>query len=503
VLLADGREITGDVMDRGTEFGFTSYPDGVERVLSLDEVREVRFAVPPGPLAAVEVFERRRDGLRAAVPVVALSSRAAVHEGARVRVHVSFRAERIVRRHVAGRLPGQGPEEVRLTARLTHPSEVAAALGAAAASAVEKTPGRPLLVLFLSASEDGEPERGEVRPPDGDAVEAAGTALSELRRRRLAERVSPPPPRSPEPEELPPASTLAAAREERAAGRLPRAARAIAGALGASPGDLDLLFERGRIRLAMGDFAGAEEAALDLAHRFPEDGTAHLLRAEAAFAAGLETDGAEALDRAALARHPEALLRRARRSIDEGAATDEIQSDLQTALAGDREAPAGLSARGALLLLMGRAPEAEEMLSRALAGDPCLGIALVWRGDARIDLDRPESAMADLSRAWSLGLREPSVLFQRGICSLRLRQYTLAIRDFVEYAKVRPASAAAVYNIACAHALAGSPEEALHWLGLAVEAGFRDEVHARTDPDLASLWGDPRFSSIFSSAERE
>ncbi|MCU0727358.1 MAG: tetratricopeptide repeat protein [Planctomycetes bacterium] len=503
VLLTDGGEFAGIVEDRGTEFGFTSYPDGASRVLSLSEVREIRLAVPPGPLAPVRVFERLPGGPRAAVPVVALSSRAAVREGDTVRIHVSFRSERIVRRHVAGRLPGHGSGEVRLTARLTRPTEVAAALGAAAAAAGDRTPGRPLLVLFLSASESGEPESGEVRPAEDDAVEAARTTLSTLRTRRLVEPDPAPPVPPPAPAEPPPASSLDAAREERAAGRLVRAARAIDGALEASPGDRALLLERGRIRLATGDFAGVEEAALDLARRFPEDGTAHLLRAEAAFAAGLEEDGARALDRAALARHPEALLRRARRSLDEAVATDEIQSDLQTVLGENREAPAGVSARGALLLLMGRAPEASELLSRALAEDPGLVIALLWRADALIDLGRPEAASADLSRAWSLGLREPSVLFQRGICGLRLRQYTLAIRDFTEYAKVRPGSAAAVYNIACAHALAGSPEEALYWLGLAVEAGFRDEAHARTDPDLASLWGDPRFSAIFSSAERE
>jgi tetratricopeptide (TPR) repeat protein len=503
VRLADGRELRGRVEDRGGEFGFTPYPAGESRTFALSEIVEIRFAVPPGPLAATGLFERRRGDVRSPVPVVAISSRAGVREGERVRVHVAFRSAGVVRRHVAGRLSGSGIGEVRLTARLDRPAEVAAALGAAAVLSRERSPGRPLLVLFLTSSDDREPVPGDVRPQGGDPVVAAAEALSEVRKRRVSSPSAPVPEPPPAPAGEPVGFTLAAAREERVAGRFERAKRAVAQALETTPDDPALLLERGRVLLAAGDLAGTEDAALDLARRFPSDGAAHLLRAEAAFAGGDETMGARALDRAALVKHPEALLRRARRLLDDGGPDDEARSDLQTVLAGYREAPAGAAARGALLLLMGRAPEAEKTLSGAVEADPGLSIALLWRADARIELDRSEAAAADLSRAWALGLREPSVLFQRGICELRLRRFTLAIRDFTEYGKSRPASSAAVYNIACAHALAGSTEEALQWLGVAFDAGFRDEAHARTDPDLESLWGDPRFAAIFASEEKE
>jgi Tetratricopeptide repeat len=52
------------------------------------------------------------------------------------------------------------------------------------------------------------------------------------------------------------------------------------------------------------------------------------------------------------------------------------------------------------------------------------------------------------------------------------------------------------YNIACAYALLGEKEQALQWLDKAFTMGFRNLELARTDSDLNSLHGDPRFQSL-------
>jgi tetratricopeptide (TPR) repeat protein len=49
------------------------------------------------------------------------------------------------------------------------------------------------------------------------------------------------------------------------------------------------------------------------------------------------------------------------------------------------------------------------------------------------------------------------------------------------------------YNLACAHARAGRPDEALEHLARAIELQERFAEYAHTDDDLASIREDPRF----------
>lgn len=62
--------------------------------------------------------------------------------------------------------------------------------------------------------------------------------------------------------------------------------------------------------------------------------------------------------------------------------------------------------------------------------------------------------------------------------------------------KERPRDQNLHYNGACALALLGRPDEAIRWLTEAVRHGFRDLDLMVEDPDLASLRGDPRFTTI-------
>ena len=59
----------------------------------------------------------------------------------------------------------------------------------------------------------------------------------------------------------------------------------------------------------------------------------------------------------------------------------------------------------------------------------------------------------------------------------------------------------ALYNLACAHALAGNRDRALEALARAVEAGYDDPRHLRQDDDLRSLRGDARFLAIAEDAK--
>jgi transcriptional regulator GlxA family with amidase domain len=56
--------------------------------------------------------------------------------------------------------------------------------------------------------------------------------------------------------------------------------------------------------------------------------------------------------------------------------------------------------------------------------------------------------------------------------------------------------AEALYNMACAHALKGEPDSAMHRLREAVDAGFKKRWALEGDPDLASLRGSQSFQEL-------
>lgn len=60
----------------------------------------------------------------------------------------------------------------------------------------------------------------------------------------------------------------------------------------------------------------------------------------------------------------------------------------------------------------------------------------------------------------------------------------------------------AMYNLACSHARAGHAEDAIQWLGKALDAGFAGAAGMRKDPDLASVATDSRFVALAEKAER-
>ena len=68
-------------------------------------------------------------------------------------------------------------------------------------------------------------------------------------------------------------------------------------------------------------------------------------------------------------------------------------------------------------------------------------------------------------------------------------------------AKLFPNDANWHYNIACVCARDNRTEEALDMLAKAVELGFTDTRKLRSDADLATLWGLPRFSEIEARAK--
>ena len=79
----------------------------------------------------------------------------------------------------------------------------------------------------------------------------------------------------------------------------------------------------------------------------------------------------------------------------------------------------------------------------------------------------------------------------------RLARTDDALRELNLAVTLRANEASILYNAACLYCVLDRKAEALDALGKAWEAGFRDSVWARRDPDLLKLHGDPEFDRLY------
>jgi Flp pilus assembly protein TadD len=87
-----------------------------------------------------------------------------------------------------------------------------------------------------------------------------------------------------------------------------------------------------------------------------------------------------------------------------------------------------------------------------------------------------------------------------GIDLLRSGDYDTAAKAFDNEFKVSK-DEDALYNMACARALAGKPSDALKLLEQSITTGLVSADHMEEDPDLMTLHGDKRFDELVTLAE--
>jgi len=72
-----------------------------------------------------------------------------------------------------------------------------------------------------------------------------------------------------------------------------------------------------------------------------------------------------------------------------------------------------------------------------------------------------------------------------------------ALRELNLAVTLRANEASILYNAACIYCSLDRKAEALDVLGKSWEAGFKDSVWARNDPDLSILHGEPEFERMY------
>jgi tetratricopeptide (TPR) repeat protein len=533
VTFADGRIEIGKIVDRGTEFLLTDRATGNQRRLTKDMVASIEFSVAAGPpgRAGGEVRPKKR----APIPVVGVSAAAVsamlgddlgevlskvdagerpksfLVSGVDVRLLVPSKGRRIAVRHVIAWLPGTDASlrrqvvQVRVVYGGVGDEGNAAPAGLALAAALARAGRAKRGIRIEFAVDTGAPAAASksvihVREPD---LVTARSLFARIRQQ--ADRPAPKPPagggRKPVAKGPVVRGTLFAARQARMTGKLDVAAREIAAALVKAPGDAALYLERGRIRIAGKKPDEARVDVRNLEKLDPEDARAHLLRFEIRDSEGKTREAIRSLELAMKARHPESLVRFVLRlPLDQPGAFLAARPKLVLAAKEGGASAWGRFAGGLTEALRGNDRGAETLFTQALDLDPLLAQAWYWRGRSRQarEIDSLGGAR-DFDRAEQLGVTAPTLWFERGLCRLRAKMYTQAIRDFEIFLTREPSAPAALYNIACAHALMRNTDRALDWLGKAVAAGFNDPAAARKDPDLASIRNHPRFEGILRS----
>ncbi len=118
----------------------------------------------------------------------------------------------------------------------------------------------------------------------------------------------------------------------------------------------------------------------------------------------------------------------------ERGALDAAEAGARAGLAGAPHEPALLCTLGLVLAERGRPAEADELLTRALSGDPELVEAWTNRAAARFERGDVAAALADLDRAVALS-EAPVPRYNRGTALARLGRWDEAARDFARGAR--------------------------------------------------------------------
>ena len=83
-----------------------------------------------------------------------------------------------------------------------------------------------------------------------------------------------------------------------------------------------------------------------------------------------------------------------------------------------------------------------------------------------------------------------------GTSQVQQKKYAEAVKSLQRAIEIGGGAPVDFYNLACAHALAGNPDQALDNVERAIGAGVKRREQYESDPDLASLRELPRFKAL-------
>ncbi len=182
--------------------------------------------------------------------------------------------------------------------------------------------------------------------------------------------------------------------------------------------------------------------------------------------------------------------------LDPQGRLDESLSELWRAAELDPLAPTILSQAGEVLRWKGRDAEAIEQFDKALRLEPNSVFAYEERALVHLAHARPEQALWDLERARALAPRRSLTIARMVSCQVALRRSEAAARLLRELQQRAQLSYVSPYALAVAYVGLGRTEQALTWLGHAVDAREAKVISIGVDPVFGRLHGDARFAAL-------
>jgi len=98
-----------------------------------------------------------------------------------------------------------------------------------------------------------------------------------------------------------------------------------------------------------------------------------------------------------------------------------------------------------------------------------------------------DKAIAQYQKAISFQPDFPEALYHLAKVHIKRNEYIKALSLYQEVITLLPDNPSVYYNVACIYAKQNKPEESVAWLKKAVEKGFNDWKHIKTDSDLDNI----------------
>lgn len=137
-----------------------------------------------------------------------------------------------------------------------------------------------------------------------------------------------------------------------------------------------------------------------------------------------------------------------------------------------------------------------EDLSRAIELDPKNEYAYCFRGTAYMQNKLYDRAIGDLNRAIELDPSDVVAHTFRGLAYAKKRLYDRAIENYNEAIKLNPEDSSIYYNKACSYSLMNNTTDACKWLNVAIEKGYNDWRHIKSDADLNNIRNSACYKKI-------
>ncbi len=145
--------------------------------------------------------------------------------------------------------------------------------------------------------------------------------------------------------------------------------------------------------------------------------------------------------------------------------------------------------------LLAGVPSAGAALQPASSASPSVQTQL-QRGQQLVNEGKPGEAIPIFRAVTEAQPNHAGAWFFLGYCLHADGQLDEAIEAHTRAAAFPQVAGTALYNLGCAHALQGNPDEAFRALQRAVDTGMPNQPQWDSDPDLDSLRDDPRWERL-------